>query len=157
MLVLGLDLSLACTGYAVWDSDKDVLVAHGNIRTKAKDDLSDRLSQVAKRVAGVRHGVWWDESLNQIAYAEQPIHNRLHSATTTLRIGMVHGAVRAKLWDLFGDSVTEVPIGTVKKVATGSGKADKEQMIAAAKDRWGIKLTSDEADAAFVAVTGFER
>lgn len=41
-----------------------------------------------------------------------------------------------------------VPVGTIKKFATGKGNASKQDMIDAARDRWGV-ITDDhnEADA----------
>jgi Holliday junction resolvasome RuvABC endonuclease subunit len=49
---------------------------------------------------------------------------------------------------IYGIEVVGVAVGTIKKHATGSGKASKEQMIEAAWKRWGIKAKDDnEADA----------
>ncbi len=46
------------------------------------------------------------------------------------------------------------PVGTVKKLATGKGNADKDAMIAAANARWSITVVDDnEADALWVAET----
>lgn len=44
-----------------------------------------------------------------------------------------------------------VHVGTAKKLATGSGKADKRAMVRAARDRWGLPVTHDEADALWIA------
>lgn len=48
-----------------------------------------------------------------------------------------------------------IPVGTIKKFATGSGAANKELMIVAAKMRWpGFEpQTDDEADARWIAAT----
>jgi Holliday junction resolvasome RuvABC endonuclease subunit len=47
-----------------------------------------------------------------------------------------------------------VPIMTVKKIATGSGKATKANMREAAKKRWRLaKVRNDEADALWIAET----
>lgn len=44
-----------------------------------------------------------------------------------------------------------VPVGTIKKHATGKGNADKDTMLLAAKNLWGLDVTnSDEADALFI-------
>jgi Holliday junction resolvasome RuvABC endonuclease subunit len=49
-----------------------------------------------------------------------------------------------------------VPVGTVKKLATGKGNAGKPAMIAAALERWpGFEPADDnEADARWIAVAG---
>lgn len=70
--------------------------------------------------------------------------------------GRAHGVVRMALHDLGGRPITSVVAATLKKYATGSGKASKEDMIRNyflalagegishfAKDR----VTDDEADA----------
>jgi crossover junction endodeoxyribonuclease RuvC len=47
-----------------------------------------------------------------------------------------------------------IPVGTVKKLATGSGRASKEQMLLACAKRWaGSRVTDhNEADARFIAL-----
>jgi hypothetical protein len=50
-----------------------------------------------------------------------------------------------------------VAVAVVKKLATGKGNAGKEAVIAAAMNRWpelGPHLTSDEADARWIAAVG---
>ena len=51
-----------------------------------------------------------------------------------------------------------IPVGTVKKVATGKGNAGKEMMRDAAEKRWQIEFTGgdDEADALFIALALYE-
>jgi Holliday junction resolvasome RuvABC endonuclease subunit len=45
-----------------------------------------------------------------------------------------------------------IPVGTIKKYATGKGNAKKDAMIAAAEARFGITVADDnEADALFIA------
>lgn len=53
-----------------------------------------------------------------------------------------------------GVTYTTIPVGTVKKFATGKGNADKKRMIAAANETWpGANITDDnEADARFIAL-----
>jgi len=48
-----------------------------------------------------------------------------------------------------------IPVGTIKKHATGKGNADKEAMLAAARARWaGWDGDDNEADARWIAETG---
>lgn len=44
-----------------------------------------------------------------------------------------------------------VHLSSIKKHATGKGNAKKPDMQAAAKERWGVDLSEDEADAAWIA------
>lgn len=49
-----------------------------------------------------------------------------------------------------------IPVGTVKKHATGKGNADKVAMVKAANARWGLSLDlsdNNEADARWIAET----
>jgi Holliday junction resolvasome RuvABC endonuclease subunit len=52
-----------------------------------------------------------------------------------------------------------IPVGTVKKLATGKGNANKDAMIAAAAGRWPAAfITNDnEADARFIALAALEQ
>lgn len=44
--------------------------------------------------------------------------------------------------------LTGIPVGTIKKHATGRGNAKKPEMIEAARERWGVEPVDDnEADA----------
>lgn len=59
----------------------------------------------------------------------------------------VGGVVRLAIFD-FGIPFVEVPPQTLKKYATGSGKAHKDEVIAAAVKRSGVDIKkNDEADA----------
>lgn len=54
--------------------------------------------------------------------------------------------------------VVSVHSGTLKKFATGSGRASKEDMIAAARKRWQVEpKTDDEADALMILAWAIER
>lgn len=44
-----------------------------------------------------------------------------------------------------------VPVGTVKKLATGKGNAPKSEMVASAFARWGLSGDDNEADALWIA------
>jgi Holliday junction resolvasome RuvABC endonuclease subunit len=47
-----------------------------------------------------------------------------------------------------GIEVTAIPVGTVKKRATGKGNAGKPAMIAAANEMWGLNLGAKDHDIA---------
>ena len=52
-----------------------------------------------------------------------------------------------------------IPVGTIKKTATGKGNADKEKMVAAAREKWPDLFTEDDhdmADALWVLETGIQ-
>lgn len=88
-------------------------------------------------------------TVTQVAFEEV----RRHLGTDAAH---VYGGIIATLtaWcEEFQVPYTAIPVGTVKKTATGKGNADKKAMLAAAKDRWpGHNFLNDnEADARFIA------
>ena len=44
-----------------------------------------------------------------------------------------------------------IPVGTIKKFATGKGNADKSMMVCAARSKWGEMYDDNEADARWIA------
>jgi Holliday junction resolvasome RuvABC endonuclease subunit len=74
----------------------------------------------------------------------------LDSQNQADKLGQVRGVILATLANLTA-SVTVVPPTTLKKFATKSGSADKDDMIDAAYSKWKTCLKNDEADAAWLA------
>lgn len=146
-LVLGVDLSIACTGWALVNYEDGALEETGVIRTRPSDPLSDRITHVASTVADlVAHAGAVD------VYLEQPIAYR--SGTGTIHLGMVHGAVLMELRRAGHPTPGYANPSAVKRFATGVGGATKELVQEAAGNVWDVSLTNDEADAAFVALFG---
>ena len=142
-VILGLDLALARTGWAHIDYEGGTLVDHGVIATSTTDPLVDRLRYIAREVRALA-----TDASN--VFVEQPIAYR--SGTTTIRLGMVHGAVAVRL--PADTPLVAIGITEVKRWATGHGNADKDAMRRAAVKRWEASLTADEADAAWIADLG---
>lgn len=74
----------------------------------------------------------------------------LYSVNRADDLGSVRGILKIVLADWGTHLPEEIPPTSLKKFATGSGNAIKNQIINAAKKEWGI-LTEDEADAAWLA------
>lgn len=146
MEVLGIDPSLVCTGFAILGADSLVTLT---AETSPKSDLEERLMEIRQRLVSLISAY---PAIGMVAI-EQPIAYR--SGVTTINLGMLHGVLRVTAYDL-GLFIVTVNLATVKKRATGNGKASKEEMVEAAKLKWGLDLTSDEADAAFIALCGRE-
>ncbi len=142
-VVLGIDLALRRTGIALVDYDSGELAHHAIIETAPAVELSERLDLIADAILAVV-----DEWTPIEIGIEQPIAYR--SGTTTLRLGMAHGAVRLALWRRCIAPAEYAP-SAVKAHACGRGNADKAVMVARAQSRWGVVLSDDEADAAWVA------
>ena len=66
---------------------------------------------------------------------------------TMLTLGEVGGVVRLALWRLGIEVGGTPPPANLKKFATGSGRADKDEMVAAAVALGAAPKNHDEADA----------
>lgn len=78
---------------------------------------------------------------------------RRHAGTDAAHVyGAIVGVIQ-RTAEAHGTPYTSIPVGTVKRTATGKGNAGKDEMIAAVLSRWGHRCeTDDEADAHWVAV-----
>lgn len=75
----------------------------------------------------------------------------------TMALGEVRGAIKAAAWK-FNAETEELAPATGKKALTGSGKAQKDDMVRWAKLRFGLTVTEeDQADAVGIALASAER
>jgi len=137
---LGIDPSLTSTGFAVYKGDE--------IETTRLTD---------NKLRGVERLVWLRDSLECAIEITKPLPRvacvedaSLYSQHRSDAIGQWRGVVLVTLADL-DIEVCMVSPKSLKKFACGTGNASKEQMIASAKVRWGLTLSDDEADAAWLA------
>lgn len=155
MAVIGLDLSLTSTGLALVEDGKVIEVA--NIKSKGKKGASydDWLVRIEKVYADTAFVMWqWIEPrVIDAAVIEAPSFGS--------KFGNPHE--RAGLWwkvyaDLYGWGIpikTLAPTSRAKYI-TGSGRADKTQVLASARERWGEIENHDIADAVGLAMWGEE-
>ncbi len=143
--VVGFDGSLSSSGLAVW---RDGRWSFDTIRTGPQTPLERRWSTITARL---RHAT----TPGALVVIESVFRGGQGHAATDL--AMLHGIVRHRL------HVWAVPYALVqtqhlKQFATGRGNATKEQMVAAARDRLGLPLSSDDqADAAWLAAMALHR
>lgn len=143
MRILGIDPGTRC-GYALFESD-DILLS-------GVWDLSGRRHEGGgMRYLRLRH--FLSEALagvTSVAYEEV----RHHIGTDAAHVyGGIVAVISAECEALRVPYVG-IPVGTVKKYATGKGNAKKDAMIEAASARWpGYRCIDDnEADARFIAM-----
>lgn len=127
--VLGLDLSLTATGYALPDGQT------GTFKGPWKGDW--RLVAIKTAVGGHADSI-------DLAVLEGPVVR----SSAAVSIGMVHGAVRMVLMEL-GIPYVVIPPATLKAYATGKGNADKTAMAIAALKRAGREFADDNQTDAF--------
>ena len=96
----------------------------------------------------------YEDQITALGYEEV----RRHMSTDAAHVyGGIVGAV-AMACEEYEVPYSAIPVGTIKKAATGKGNASKEEMVAAADSRWLIECASDdEADALWGAVALMEQ
>ena len=148
MLILGLDPSLACTGWGIVRSEGARLshVANGQVATDAKAPMAARLDHLHAAVAAViaAHGP-------DRAAVEEVFLNK--NPQSTLKLAQARGAVLAACGRA-GLPVAEHAARLVKKAVVGTGGAEKAQVQAMLKVLLpGVSVAgADAADALAVAI-----
>jgi Holliday junction resolvasome RuvABC endonuclease subunit len=148
-VIIGIDPGTAC-GWAILRGD-GTRIASGTW------DLSSRRHEGGgMRYLRVRRHV--EEMLSQftvqqLAYEEVRRHMGVDAAH-------VYGGIVAMIGSVCEERAvpfSAIPVGTVKKLATGKGNASKDMMVLASRAMWGDDAPrglgeDDEADALFVAL-----
>jgi len=160
--IIGIDLGTKC-GWAV--------LGNGQITDKGKRIESGTWDFKAKRHEGggmryVRFANALRELLDRWDFRTGENDRSVHVAFEEVRrhrgvaAAHVYGGLMATLQSVLEDReykipYVSIPVGTIKKHATGKGNASKEEMIASAKKEWeeeSWELADDnEADALWVA------
>lgn len=131
--VVGLDLSLRATGIAHVDGRLEVVITNGMTGEA-------RINRVRSAVLDALHGHV------DLVVLEGYAHGALHQAH---HMGELGGVVRFSLWQL-GQRKIDLAPGTLKKYATGTGRASKTDMVVAARERFGVDTTDDNAADAYL-------
>lgn len=146
MRLVGLDLSLASTGVAIYDTDPTLpTVELHHVYSKAQGSrLADRADRLHTLVGEI--GDYISIGTDLVA-VEGPSHGQARQGGQHDRAGLwwmvVYGA------HLPGIPVVEIPPACVKKYATGKGGAGKDAVLAAVVRRYPDVpvMGNDEADA----------
>ena len=141
--VMGLDLSLTRTGVALPSGETFSVVP-----TTGSEDRGKRLHEIWLGIA-----TWLNMCAGGDRYGPTPELVAIErynpggvQGFTMAHLGELGGVVRCNL-AARGIAWLEVPPATIKKLATGHGNANKEEMIAAARAAGATVANSDEADA----------
>ncbi len=131
---MGIDLSLTRTGLVVVRDGK--VVRHVSIKTNSKDVEEVRFQAIVMVVMAT-------------AREQKPLVTAIESAIGGRTQHITHGLNAVVRWELFrgGFLFDTIAPNSLKKVATGNGKAEKEEMVAAAQVLWPGCPNHDEADA----------
>lgn len=147
MRILAIDPATRC-GWAIFDNGAPV--ASGVWRLDPKRHEGGGMRYV--RLSVSLRQAFESGPLDLVFYEEV----RGHKGTDAAHIygGLV--AVITRACEAACVPYAAIPVGTIKKLATGNGNADKDAMVAAAAKRWpSIKLEDDNhADALWCGVAG---
>ncbi|MBT4922807.1 MAG: crossover junction endodeoxyribonuclease RuvC [Rickettsiales bacterium] len=148
MRILGIDPALTKSGWAVIErvGNTNKYIASGIIKTDSKTPLPERLKVIYKAVANVI-----SEYNPDSASIEETFVNK--NPATSLKLGCARGAIMTCL-AMHDLQVSEFTAKYIKKSLTGSGAADKNQMlkmITLLMPKAQVKY-DDEADAIAIAL-----
>lgn len=136
MIVLALDLSLTCTGWALHQPGRTVSLGVWGPPGRGARRLDAARRWVSGLVGSEAPGL---AVLEGYSFGSR--------GRATFSLGELGGVVRAELFRA-GVPYLEVAPSALKKYATGSGNAPKEEVLAAAIRRLGyLGHSPDEADA----------
>ena len=141
---LGLDLSLTRSGIALGSTELIERCSHAATTPEFGEPMA-RIHFIWSEIdVMLRRGV------PDIVVIEDYAWSRTTNGPT---LGELGGVVRYQLW-LRGIPWLTAPSTTIKKFATGSGRASKDEMVAAALPYWSDISCHDEADAVHLARWG---
>ena len=142
--VLALDLALRKSGVCSPDGETSVL-------RSSKD--SSGMQRLCEIVSGLRSLL--DEHRPDVVTIEGYSYGS--SSNNLVQFGELGGLVRMLVLCTYELPMLVVPPGSLKRYATGSGNADKTQVVVAARERLGFARTdADEADALWLWAFGVE-
>ncbi|MBA47188.1 MAG: crossover junction endodeoxyribonuclease RuvC [Dehalococcoidia bacterium] len=124
MIILGVDPSLSNTGYGLLESSNNKLrpIEGGVIRTKSSDKLAKRLAIISKEFDNII------DNFSPDVIAVEDLHSRPKFAKTSILMGHARGVILSsagvKNIDVFDYQPTQA-----KNIVTGSGRADKKQVM----------------------------
>lgn len=141
MRILAIDPGTHC-GWAVWQDGRILASGTWDLSSRRHEGGGMRLLRFERHLNEALRDV------NLIAYEEV----RRHLGTDAAHIyGALTGEIQKK-GEVCGIPYYAIPVGTIKKFATGKGNADKAKMVAAGEKLWGEALPEDETDARFIAL-----
>lgn len=134
-MILGLDLSLSCTGFSVLTFNKQI-VEYGTIRTEKADFYNDieRLRFIANEIEKIIQKykigiVVLEDSI--------PVKNSRSVLQVNVLKGMVIRTIQYQKHEI---ELNLLYPTTVKKLVTGNGRADKETVANTVKEQLGLEL-----------------
>lgn len=137
MLILGIDPGTATTGYGLIKIEKGKeceAVAWGLIETDKNGSPGKRLSNIYKDLSKI-----FDKHSPDVMAIEKLFFAR--NAKTAIRVGQAQGVMLHCAASYKAETIEYAP-GTIKKIVTGDGRADKKQIQKFVRKVLGQKVRS---------------
>lgn len=148
MIIVGIDPGTKC-GWAVLDGSELVSSGVWNLSVRKGEGEGRRYLRMSLNVQHLLSGFSRVPGVTALGYEKVARH------AGTIAAKVYHGIVAAAMieCELADVPYYGMPVGTVKKIATGNGRASKEAMVAAFRQRFSREpIDHNEADAAAVAL-----
>lgn len=130
-VILGLDISLSCTGWCLLSLEEDRVVKWGKISTKASKRGSLNDSDYYIRVHRIVQGVEAVFDIPEIVIVSVAVEqlNSFRGGDVSRRLMGVSKIVQYTIWKNHGLTPNEINTMTAKKVFTGNGQAEKTLVL----------------------------
>lgn len=160
MRILGIDPGTATTGYGliIAKPNKYEVLDWGLIETDKNGSVEKRLGVIYKKMVKLIKGSTPDViAIEKVFFAT--------NAKTAIQVGQAQGAILVAA-SRYNAKVVEYAPGTIKKMVSGNGRADKKQVQKSVRKYLGAKVRSkkrkkthfdNEADALAVAICHAKR
>lgn len=156
--ILGIDPGTKC-GWAILEDGERVVSGTWDLSVRRNESegmrflrLEQQLRQLLRfAIESTREFRW--QYIDLVAFEDVKRHRGTIAAHVYGGITAIIKQTCARL----GVPYQGILVQDIKRRATGKGNANKDAMVAAAVERWGVSnLTEDEADALWIALCGTE-
>lgn len=125
-MILALDVSTSCIGYALFDKNGDKLLELNYIKFKGKITIFEKLKEFKKRMAFLDN----DETEIDYIVIEEPLKKfagKYSSASTIAILNFFNGMISACVYEMFGVEPIHYNVNTARKTAfPGEYKAKRK-------------------------------
>lgn len=123
IMILALDVSTSCIGYALFDETGEKLMELNYVKFRAKLSIFEKLSEFKKQISFLK-----DNDIQYIVI-EEPLKKfagKYSSASTISILNFFNGMVSASVYEMFGVEPIHYNVNTARKTAFPQYKAGQK-------------------------------
>ena len=137
--IIGIDIGLRFTGYGVLDFDnkREIVIEGGVIKTDSSEELHVRLGSIFKDLDYIY------KKYSPETTSIEDLHSRYRNLKTAIVMGHARG-VACVVSEINNAPVYHYQATQIKRMVTGSGRADKSQMMKTVGARLSKGVISNE-------------